>query len=137
MNIKVDSQGPTIVARNGGSFFVEPEYAWHWGDLRITIDRRFVTDLATVPWFARWYIGHAGRHQVAAIIHDAVYAHNETQDVLRFASPSPDGDWPKPVKLGRAEADRMFLEAMRELQVPLHQRVVAYWAVRLFGWLYW
>ena len=72
----------------------------------IIVPAGFVTDLASVPWFARWYVSRDGNHTRAAVIHDYLYA--------RASEASFPG-------ISRRTADRVFLEALRAcgLRPPL------------------
>ena len=81
------------------------------GDV-ITVPRGYNTDFASVPrllWAIEPPLGDAGK---AAVLHDWLY---ET------------GERP------RAEADRIFAEAMAVLEVPAWKRALIHRAVRLFG----
>lgn len=70
------------------------------------------TDFASVPR-AFWSIFPPfGPYMKAAVLHDYLY-----QSHL----------------LPRKDADKLFLQAMTELQVPRSTRTIMYWAVRLFG----
>ena len=79
------------------------------------------TDLASVPWFMWWLIASYGNHTRAALLHDALYA---------------DGGLGEVPPVPRAEADRLFLAALRE---PEQEKpgVFRHWlmwaAVSLFG----
>lgn len=82
--------------------------------LRITVDKGFVTDFASVPSWYRWRFDPCGKYGRCAIIHDWLYA----------AEAIP-----------RDEADAIFLEAMEVDGVPKWDRRVMYRAVRLGGGL--
>lgn len=74
------------------------------------------TDFASIPrplWavFPRW-----GKYGNAAVIHDWMY-----WDQTR----------------SRVEADTIFLEGMKVLEVPDWERHTIYYAVRWFGWFAW
>ncbi len=80
------------------------------------------TDLASVPWFMAWFVSNYGRHTPAVLVHDQL-----TPD-----HPTPDAN------IRRREADRMFLEAMDDLDVaPVRSRVM--WAAVVFAtkWANW
>lgn len=78
----------------------------------VTVPAGFVTDLASVPR-ALWSIFPPhGSWAKAAIVHDYLYSSGKTS---------------------RVYADRVFLEGMEVLGVPLLKRQLMYWAVRLFG----
>ena len=76
----------------------------------------FETDFASVPRLFWRVVPPWGRYSPAAVVHDYLY---HTGKVSRLA------------------ADRLFLELMAALGVPLWKRQVMYWAVRLGGWLAW
>lgn len=78
----------------------------------IYVPEGYVTDLASVPRLLWTLFPPHGRYAKAAIIHDWLY-----DNALRM----------------KAEADRIFLDAMTVLGVPRWRRRVMYLAVRLFG----
>ena len=82
----------------------------------IEVPTGFHSDLASIPAFARVFIGKLERHAPAAAVHDFLYA---TQPV------------------SRREADHLFLEAMAAMQVPVWKRRLMYWAVRKGGGRAW
>ena len=65
---------------------------------------------------SKGFLRHFGRFTNAAILHDALYTAQVTT---------------------RAEADGMFLEAMKVSHVCLGRRYLYWIAVRLFGWAAW
>lgn len=81
----------------------------------VSVPFNFVTDFASIPWWARWLISPFGRHAKAAVIHDWLYA----------LAPSRDRD--------RRWCDDVFRDAMLELGVhPIHAAIM--WAaVRIGG----
>ena len=91
------------------------------GDTRMIIaPRGLITDLTSVPWIFRWYVGRVGPWLEAAIIHDWLYV--AWQVVGR-----------RPSEADRAFADRVMLAAMEAAGVgPLRRRMI-YLSVRLFG----
>jgi len=95
----------------------EPDYlvppgktAWN-----ISVPYNFVTDFASIPWWARWLISPFGRHAKAAVIHDWLYA----------LAPSRDRD--------RRWCDDVFRDAMLELGVHPLLAAVMWAAVRVGG----
>ena len=81
------------------------------GDV-ITVPKGYVTDFASVPralWAIEPPLGDAGK---AAVLHDWLYETGERS---------------------RAEADRIFLEAMQVLEVEWWKRRLIHRAVRMFG----
>ncbi len=65
-----------------------------------------VTDLASVPWFLRWFVPAYGRHSLAALLHDHLIENGST-----LTPP-----------VSRVEADDVFSAALRDLDVPLVRR---------------
>jgi len=98
---------------------VQP-FDYHVGSLSSTeiirVPAGFVTDFASVPRLLWYVIPPWGRYGKAAVVHDFCYTH-------RLYS--------------RRRADRIFLEAMKALSVPLWKRIVMVVAVRIFGWWAW
>ena len=91
-------------------------FTYEVGDLgsgdTITVPAGYVTDFASVPralWTIEPPLGDAGK---AAVLHDWLYETGERS---------------------RAEADRIFLEAMEVLEVEWWKRSLIYRAVRTFG----
>ena len=83
---------------------------------KITVPKGFKTDLASVPWPASMLIPMSGLYNQAAVVHDFLYS---TQTRTRLAS------------------DRIFLEAMKVLQVNIFKRLIMYRAVRMWSWIPW
>lgn len=82
----------------------------------ITVPAGFSTDLASIPRPLQAVIPLNGKHRAAAIVHDYLYA---IQDRTR------------------AQADAIFLEAMKACRVRYTQRYAMYWGVRIGGWVPW
>jgi hypothetical protein len=82
----------------------------------ITVPAGFITDLASIPRAFHSLIPVNGKHSPAAILHDYLYC---TQDRTR------------------AEADAIFLEAMKACGVGWLRRQAMWSAVRAGGWLAW
>lgn len=83
---------------------------------RITVPAGFETDFASTPRWSWPLVPPLGRYARAAALHDYLY---ETQT--------------RP----RAEADRIFAEAMGVARVPAALRIGMWAAVRLFGGRAW
>lgn len=80
---------------------------------RYTVPAGFETDFASIPRLFWTFVGHpAGQYAQAAVLHDWLYRTK--------AAP-------------RAEADRIFREAMGVLEVPAWQRWAMWAAVRVGG----
>lgn len=75
----------------------------------IVVPEGFLTDLASIPFFARWVLPVNDSHRLAAVVHDYLCRH--------------DG-------FDRPLADRIFLEAMAVLGVPRWKRWPMFLAVR-------
>ncbi|MFX4223515.1 MAG: DUF1353 domain-containing protein [Thalassobaculum sp.] len=84
----------------------------------IRVPAGFTTDLASIPWFGRWYVSVDGDHTKAAVVHDFLYT-------LASARDFPD--------LPRRDADRVFREALRLRGVGPIKTWIMYAAVRIGG----
>jgi hypothetical protein len=84
----------------------------------VMVPAGFATDLASVPWFARWYVSRDGEHTKPAVIHDYLYSPES-------AAVFPD--------LSRAQADRVFYEALLVRGIRVSLARLLYGAVRLGG----
>jgi hypothetical protein len=73
------------------------------------------TDLASIPWFASWFVSRHGRHTPAALLHDCL-VHKARQDQDPQA---------------RARADEVFRDALDKLDVPPVRSRVMWAAVTL------
>ncbi len=81
--------------------------------VKIEIPQGYSTDLDSVPRVPFLHAWLKGRATKSAVIHDWLYYN----------------------KHNRAEADKIFLAAMKDEGVRAWRRVPIYLAVRLFGWL--
>lgn len=84
----------------------------------VMVPAGFQTDLASVPWFARWYVSRDGEHTKPAVVHDYLY----TAESARA--------WPD---LTRRHADAVFLEALRVRGIRPGLAWVLWAAVRIGG----
>jgi len=82
----------------------------------IVVPMGFVTDLASVPWFARWLVPTWGKFSAASIVHDWLY----------FDQPC-----------SREEADTIFAELMKADGVRASRRMALVSGVRAGGWVAW
>lgn len=98
--------------------------------LRYTLDDRqrevivpqgMLTDLTSVPWFARWLVAKVGKHLEAVIVHDYLYI--AWQDVPGRGALEED----------RAFADDLMLAVMEASGVRAWRARLIHLAVRLFG----
>ena len=119
----------------------------------IVVPAGFVTDFASVPFGVRNLFPALGPWGRPAIIHDFLYrVRGETQRLLFHLSADMSGEergayldlWrarpdinrhPEDRTSGytRAEADAVFLEAMKVVGIPAWRRTVMYRAVRMGG----
>lgn len=84
----------------------------------ITVPKEMVTDLASVPWAFRWYVGRVGKHLEAAVLHDYLYIAWQIFDI-------------KPTEDMRCFSDKMMLAAMEASGVK--RKKIIYRAVSWFG----
>lgn len=87
----------------------------------VIVPMGMLTDLASVPRFARWFVERVGKHLEAAIVHDFLYvAHKWEKD-------------PQIRKKKRKFADDMFLVGIRESGVGIIKSYIMYFVIRLLG----
>lgn len=87
---------------------------------KITVPKGLLTDLTSVPRYARWLVSKVGRHLEAAIIHDWLYGYHPEEGLA-------PGIW------NRKLADAIFLAGMKAANVPRLRMWAIYRAVRLGG----
>jgi Protein of unknown function (DUF1353) len=87
----------------------------------ITVPAGMLTDLVSVPWFARWLVDRVGPYLEAAIVHDFLYI--AWQDVADRGARQED----------RRFADELMRVAMETAKVGATLRFVIHSAVRIFG----
>jgi hypothetical protein len=83
---------------------------------KIVVPRGFITDLASIPRLLRWLFDVNGVSRQAAVLHDYLYS---TQP------------------LSRADADALFLEALKSLGASKWECFGLYYGVRIGGWWAW
>lgn len=83
---------------------------------RYIVPRGFITDLASIPRFLRGLFNVNGLSREPAVLHDWLYCMQQTT---------------------RAEADALFLEALKVAGVGWGTRYSMFLAVRAGGWMYW
>jgi hypothetical protein len=86
----------------------------------IRIPRGYQTDFASIPGVARLLIDRFGTSLEPAAVHDWLYSVGQ-------------GTTEAQQEAGRAEADRIFLDALEDNGVGFATRTIMYVAVRLFG----
>lgn len=106
------SDGRTWIIRSEFGYDVGTEGS---GDV-INVPINFRTDFASTPRFLWVIFPPWGKYGNAAVIHDFLY-------------------WTR--ARTRCESDRIFLEAMKVLEVSPWVRIPMFLAVRLLGWFVW
>lgn len=96
---------------------------------RWVVPAGFVTDFASIPWWARWALSPTGKHNRAAVLHDFLYR-IAVGLIPSTTDPAQTTDG-LPAWLSRIDADRIFLRVLRELDVPEWQARLMFWGVRL------
>ena len=91
-------------------------------DIPVRVPERFLTDLSSVPWWGRWYVGRVGPHLEASIVHDWLYAAWRIRGRRHRT------------ECNRKFADDVFRAALFAAEVGRCRRAVMYRAVRWFGW---
>ena len=80
---------------------------------KIYVQPGFKTDLATIPWWAQWYIDRLGDYNQAAVLHDYLLQHRHLFPYLT-----------------RKQIDQIYREALEDLGVKKRHCRVMYLAVR-------
>ena len=88
---------------------------------KFTAPRGWISQFTHTPRFIWTFLPPQGQYSFAATAHDFLY---EIDPLLRSTPVS------------RAEADAIFLDLMKRSGVGLI-RYPMFWAVRVFGWIYW
>lgn len=83
-------------------------YAGRAGSYTVRREDLPQTDLTSVPWFLRWFIGKYGRHTRASLLHDHLVR-----------------------TIDRTKADDVFRVTLEELDVALVRRMIMWSAVTL------
>lgn len=94
------------------------DYSYIVKNREIKVPKGFITDFASVPRIFNIFILPYGKHSSASLIHDWLYSQDCT------------------LKMKRKEADKIFLEIMKEEGVNIFKRNLMYYAVKVFGWRY-
>ncbi len=116
--VEADVEAEIVLAQVSDRRFrlVRPfRYVAASGEYIVTPEDLPGTDLASVPWPLRWFASGYGRHTAAALLHDHL-----VDSGARLAPP-----------VSRKSADRIFLEALEDLGVPLVRRRLMWAAVTL------
>jgi hypothetical protein len=110
-------------------FELDADYPIFWDDQfgrprMLVVPRGYVTDLSSIPRWARSAIPVVGRQNGPSVIHDYIY---EPCDNDRPEGQHQYPGWTK------AEADYIFLLAMKSVGVNIVRRRLMYWAVKYGG----
>lgn len=112
---------------------VTESYEFHSGEfdsgLFIGVPEGFVSDLASIPFGARWLIPKAGKMAQAAVCHDKCY--RDGTMTIRI------DDKTKDIAVTSGMADSMMYQAMIALKVKKWRRVLVFRALKLGGWYRW
>lgn len=115
---------PVLTFVGGRHWRLEADYAYHDGETVITVPAGFRFDLSSAPRAFWWLIAPFELSVVAPLVHDFLYLH---------AGTPPPASIEPPRTYSRAEADRVFREAMEAEGVASWRRLLAYAATRAFG----
>ncbi len=103
----------------------------------IILSKGFWYDLATIPRFCWIIIGPHELSPEATLIHDYLYISrggkykcSGEREIFGYIKT-------KGIRYSRKEADDLFLHMMKEAGVSWWRRLLGYFAVRLFAWLFW
>ena len=88
----------------------------------LTVPKGMLTDLASVPWWARWAVSRVGPHLEAAIVHDFLYI--AWQNLENYAAKEEDQKF----------ADALMDKAMEKAKVANFKRKLISTALWLGGW---
>ena len=132
---------PKVSLVNTGSgrtrWRLDDGYFYHWQHggnwYRLKIDKGFVSDGASVPWFLPWGRGRLG--VLAPLVHDWLH-HNRGRSNAQFWGGLEDWFSPPVDEFTRRDADRLFFRILRETGVkPKWLRRGAFKAVRAWSWV--
>lgn len=90
-------------------------------EVLLTAPRELITDLTSVPWLFRLFVGRVGPWLEAAILHDYLYV---AWELVPGKTPDPRD---------RLFADRVMLLAMEAARVRWLRRWLIYGSIRAFG----
>lgn len=127
----------------GGEFELLEPMIYQGARDRFEIPARFVTDLASIPWFAQWLFSKVGPWDRAAIVHDWLYVEQpEVGPWTRYGPRvTPHGERAILARVGtpitRKDADGIFLRILREEGVGWWRSRTMYRAVRIGGGKAW
>ena len=98
-----------------GKFELFFNYVYRTKEYIIKVPKGFVTDYASIPKLLRAIVLPYGKHSGASVVHDWLYSSTCNLDI------------------SRENADKIFLEILKEEKVNFLLRILMYTAVRTFG----
>jgi hypothetical protein len=117
----------SLTLTRNGKFRFTKKTTIHCGALDYIIPKGFVTDGASIPWFAQWLgTPYEGDSIYGAVVHDILYQARGRFKIGR-----------KEYKIPRANVDHIFYLLMRQHHVNIIKAILYFTAVRLVGWLPW
>ncbi len=124
MNIATFPDDYILIGQQNGSgtFFVYEPIRCNWNGYKISVPAGTKSDLASAPRPFR----KSGKWNRAAILHDYVYRGGNAKRALDN----------KTIRLSKADADQMFLDAMTALNVDA-RRFIMFAGVKCFSWASW
>ncbi|EFS21536.1 hypothetical protein FSBG_01033 [Fusobacterium gonidiaformans 3-1-5R] len=108
-----------IFPYSSSKFCVLEDFEYPMKHRVIFVPKHFITDLSSIPRIFWNFYPPFGLYTLASIIHDFLYSKEGSKQVQ-----------------SRKEADEIFLTIMEETGVSWYTRILFYYAVRLFGSLY-
>ncbi|RRD23875.1 DUF1353 domain-containing protein [Fusobacterium canifelinum] len=98
-----------------GKFELFSDYVYKTKEYLIKVPKGFVTDYASIPKLLRAIILPYGKHSGASVVHDWLYSSNCN------------------LEISREQADKIFLEVLKEEKVNFLLRTLMYIVVKKFG----
>lgn len=122
---------------SGGHWRLTESFEFHSGEagsgMFIRCEEGMVTDLASIPWFARWLVPKVGMDAQASVVHDRGY-----RDGFVLVRIVVDGvAHEKRVAVSRGVVDSIYMQAMRALKTKMTRREAIYRAIQVGGWVVW
>jgi hypothetical protein len=119
---------PVLTSLGGNHWRLEEDYKYRDRQTTITVPAGFEFDLSSVPRIFWVFMAPFELSIAAPLLHDFLY---------RSGGNPPAGSLMPPRTYTRAEVDALFRVAMGQEGVVVWRRVLAYAAVRAFGWAAW
>ncbi len=93
------------------------------------IPSSFYYDLSSVPRLFWWLVAPFELTMVGPLVHDFIYRNRGNSSLFSVNNNHQ--------QISRSEADDIFNFIMQKEGIHPVRRIIAYYAVRLFGWLSW